>query len=79
MPEEEQLQALVIEYLKIDETLFDRDLELEELDIDSLTILEFVVAVEDTFDISLDDAQISTCDTIGDVMDLIQLQILREG
>lgn len=79
MPEEEQLQALIIEYLKIDEALFDRDLELEELDIDSLTILEFVVAVEDAFDISLDDARISACDTIGDVMDLIQLQILREG
>ena len=79
MPDDERLQALVLEYFKIDESLYGRDLNLEDLDIDSLTVLEFVVAVEDAFDIELDDEAVSACHTLGEALDLIMEQILKDS
>ena len=78
MPDDERLQALVLEYFKIDESLYGRDLNLEDLDIDSLTVLEFVVAVEDAFDIELDDEAVSDCHTLGEALDLIMEQISKD-
>lgn len=79
MPEEEHLQALVLEYFKIDETLYGRDLKLEDLDADSLSVLEFVVAVEDAFDIELNDAEVGACHTLGEALDLINRQIMKDA
>ena len=53
MSEEDRIKELLIEQLKVDETIINRDLTFDELAVDSLELLELVVAIEEEFDISL--------------------------
>lgn len=41
---------------------------IESLDLDSLDTLEAVMKLEETFDIEIDAARFSMCDTIGDIL-----------
>ena len=44
---------------------------IDALDLDSLTKLELVLELEDTFSLSLSETKIAACRTIGDLMDLV--------
>jgi acyl carrier protein len=43
----------------------------EGLDIDSLTLLDFVMKVEDAHNVELDEAEVNACQTIGDLAALV--------
>jgi len=43
---------------------------LEALEVDSLTLLEYVMAVEEAFNVELDENEVNAC---GNVADLVQL------
>lgn len=43
----------------------------EALGIDSLTILEFVMGVEDAYDVQLDEEDVNLCKNVGDLVDLV--------
>ena len=50
---------------------------LEALEVDSLTLLEYVMAVEEAFNVELDEDEVNAC---GNVADLVQLvETVRNG
>jgi acyl carrier protein len=44
---------------------------LEALEVDSLTLLEFVMAVETAYDVELDEDDVNRCGTVGDLVQLV--------
>jgi acyl carrier protein len=44
---------------------------LEAIDVDSLTLLEFVMKVESAYDVELDEADVNSCRTIGELAALV--------
>lgn len=44
---------------------------LEDVDVDSLTLLDFVMQIENVYDIQLDEAAVNACGTIGEVAALV--------
>ena len=46
MTEEDRIREIFAEQLKIDETELTRDLDLADLDVDSLDLLQLMVAIE---------------------------------
>ena len=44
---------------------------LEALGVDSLTLLEFVMAVENTYDVELDEEDVNRCENVGDLVALV--------
>ena len=44
---------------------------IEAIDVDSLTLLDFVMQIEDAYDIELDEAAVNSCRTIGEVTALV--------
>jgi acyl carrier protein len=48
-----------------------RDATLEDIDIDSLDLVELTQVVEETYDIDLEGSDFKNIKTVGDVVDLI--------
>jgi acyl carrier protein len=71
MSEEDRIKEILIDQLKLDESIVNRDLSFDTLAIDSLELLELVVAIEEEFDISLDDQQLARLETLGEMSDFI--------
>jgi len=44
---------------------------LERIDVDSLTLLEFVMKVESAYDVELDEAEVNSCRTVGELAALV--------
>ena len=44
---------------------------LEALDVDSLTLLEFVTAVEEAYNVELDEDNVNGCENVGDLARLV--------
>ena len=77
MTEEDRIREIFAEQLKIDETELTRDLDLADLDVDSLDLLQLVVAIEEDFDISLDEEELLQLETLGSMTDII-LERIKE-
>jgi len=62
----EKVKGLFVEDLGIDESKVTMDAKLEEdLEIDSLGIVEVVMAFEDEFGIEIDDEELADVSTVG--------------
>lgn len=77
MTEEDRIREIFAEQLKIDETELTRDLDLADLDVDSLDLLQLMVAIEEEFDISLDEEELLQLETLGSMTDII-LERIKE-
>ena len=77
MSEEERIKEILVEQLKIDESILNRDLNFDSLAIDSLELLELIVAIEEEFDIFLDDQEMRRLETLGEMSDYI-LEKIKE-
>jgi len=44
---------------------------LEALEVDSLTLLEFVMEVETVYGVELDEADVNRCSSVGDLVQLV--------
>ena len=72
----EKVKGLFVEDLGIDESKVTMDAKLEEdLEIDSLGIVEVVMAFEDEFDIEIDDEELADVSTIGQAVNLLHSKI----
>ncbi len=67
----EKLQDLVAETLEVDPSEVTITASLDDLGADSFAKLELVTAMEDTFDVSLDDEVLESIDTVSDAVDAI--------
>ena len=72
----EKVKGLFVEDLGIDESKVTMDAKLEEdLEIDSLGIVEVVMALEDEFDIEIDDEELADVSTVGQAVNLLHSKI----
>jgi acyl carrier protein len=72
----EKVKGLFVEDLGIDESKITMDAKLEEdLEIDSLGIVEVVMAFEDEFDIEIDDEELADVSTVGQAVNLLHSKI----
>jgi len=72
----EKVKSLFIEDLGIDESKITMESKLEEdLEIDSLGIVEVVMAFEDEFDIEIDDEELADVKTVGEAVNLLHSKI----
>ena len=72
----EKVKSLFIEDLGIDESKVTMDAKLEEdLEIDSLGIVEVVMAFEDEFEIEIDDEELADVTTVGQAVNLLHSKI----
>ena len=72
----EKVKGLFVEDLGIDESKVTMDAKLEEdLEIDSLGIVEVVMAFEDEFDIEIDDEELADVSTVGQAVNLSLIHI----
>jgi acyl carrier protein len=72
----EKVKGLFVEDLGIDESKVTMDAKLEEdLEIDSLGIVEVVMAFEDEFDIEIDDEELADVSTVGQAVKLLHSKI----
>ena len=72
----DKVKGLFVEDLGIDESKVTMEAKLEEdLEIDSLGIVEVVMAFEDEFDIEIDDEELSDVSTVGEAVKLLHSKI----
>tara|TARA_B100001115_G_scaffold184445_1_gene186950 strand:- start:1101 stop:1340 length:240 start_codon:yes stop_codon:yes gene_type:complete len=72
----EKVKGLFVEDLGIDESKVTMDAKLEEdLEIDSLGIVEVVMAFEDEFEIEIDDEELADVTTVGQAVNLLHSKI----
>ena len=72
----DKVKGLFVEDLGIDESKVTMEAQLEEdLEIDSLGIVEVVMAFEDEFDIEIDDEELADVSTVGEAVKLLHSKI----
>ena len=72
----EKVKSLFVEDLGIDESKVTMDAKLEEdLENDSLGIVEVVMAFEDEFDIEIDDEELADVSTVSQAVNLLHSKI----
>ena len=72
----DKVKGLFVEDLGIDESKVTMEAKLEEdLEIDSLGIVEVVMAFEDEFDIEIDDEELAHVSTVGEAVKLLHSKI----
>ena len=72
----DKVKGLFVEDLGIDESKVTMEAKLEEdLESDSLGILEVVMAFEDEFDIEIDDEELADVSTVGEAVKLLHSKI----
>jgi len=74
----QDIETTVIENLVsfgADSDAVTRDATLEEIDVDSLDLVELTQVVEETYGIDLDGADFKKIKTVGDVVDLVVTRV----
>ena len=72
----EKVKGLFVEELGIDSEKITMDAKLEEdLEIDSLGIVEVVMAFEDEFEIEIDDEELTDVGTVGQAANLLHSKL----
>ena len=72
----DKVKGLFVEDLGIDESKVTMEAKLEEdLEIDSLGIVEVVMAFEDEFEIEIDDEELADIKTVGQAVNLLHSKI----
>ena len=72
----EKVKGLFVEELGIDSEKITMDAKLEEdLEIDSLGIVEVVMAFEDEFQIEIDDEELTDVGTVGQAVNLLHSKL----
>jgi acyl carrier protein len=66
------IKELAVELLGVDESKVTEDARFkEDLDADSLDIVEFVMGMEEKFDVELPESEVEGVTTVGQAVDLI--------
>ena len=72
----EKFKGCAVEVLQVPEDRITKEARFaEDLDADSLDLVELVMALEETFDVSVDETELEGIETIGQAFDLIAAKI----
>ncbi len=67
-----KVKALISEQLDIDEDQITLETTFEDIDADSLDVVELVMALEEEFDLEIADEEVEKIQTVGDVVGYIE-------
>ncbi|MFW6298655.1 MAG: acyl carrier protein [Bacillota bacterium] len=71
----EKVQEVIVEELGVEaESVTPEASIIDDLDADSLDVVELVMALEETFDIKVEDDKVQSLRTVQDVVDFIENQ-----
>ena len=72
----ERLTGVLVTELGLDETKIKDDAHFEEdLDVDSLGVVELLMALEDEFDVKIPDEEAESFVTVGQAVDLVHQKL----
>ncbi|MFO8191241.1 MAG: acyl carrier protein [Bacillota bacterium] len=72
---EVKVKKIVAEQLEVDADKLLLDTTFEDIDADSLDIVELVMALEEEFDLEISDQEIENIKTVGDVIKYIESKV----
>ena len=72
---EEKVKSIVSEQLEVAVDSLTIETTFEEIDADSLDIVELVMALEEEFDLEISDQEIEEIKTIGDIVSFIESKV----
>lgn len=68
----EQLLKLAEENLDIDTSDLDFESKISDMDIDSIDLVDFIMVIEEEFDIEFTDEELDEIETLSDIVSLIE-------
>ena len=68
----EQLAKLAEENLDIDTSDLDFETKISDMDIDSIDLVDFIMVIEEEFDIEFSDEELDEIETLSDIVSLIE-------
>jgi acyl carrier protein len=71
----EKVRSLISEQLDIDEDKITPETTFEDIDADSLDVVELVMALEEEFDLEIADEAVENIKTVADVVNYIEENI----
>ena len=72
----EKFKGCAVEVLQVPESKITKEARFaEDLDADSLDLVELVMALEETFDVAVDETELEGIETIGQAYDLIAAKV----
>ncbi|NLY38952.1 MAG: acyl carrier protein [Firmicutes bacterium] len=72
---QDKVKSIVAEQLEIDIDSLTMETTFEEIDADSLDIVELVMALEEEFELEISDQEIENIKTVGDIVKYIEPRI----
>lgn len=70
-----KIKGLITEQLGVDEGDVTKETSFEDLDADSLDIVELVMALEEEFNLEISDEEVENIKTVGDVVRYIEAHV----
>lgn len=71
----EKIKKLIVEQLDVDEEKLTMDTTFEDIDADSLDVVELVMALEEEFGLEIADEEVEKIKTVGDIVNYIEANI----
>lgn len=68
----EELKKLAGENLDIDVENINFATKIEDLDIDSIDLLDFIMTIEDKFDVEFSDEELDQIDSLEDIVEILE-------
>ncbi|MFI3142243.1 MAG: acyl carrier protein [Clostridia bacterium] len=68
----EKLKAMILDFLEINEDVITPEITWEEMGVDSVDLVEFIMEIETQFDIEVSDEALEDLKTLQDVVDYIE-------
>ena len=73
---ESKMTKLLVSELGLEQSKITRDATFEEdLEVDSLGVVELLMALEDEFDVKIPDEEAETIGTVGEAVDLVAAKL----
>jgi len=75
----EKIKALLVEQLGVDESRVTREANIvEDLDADSLSVMQVIMELEDEFGLTVEDEEVNTLRTVGDIVDYCEKKVAEK-
>lgn len=68
----EKIKSMIAEQLDLEEDKITRETTFEDIDADSLDVVELVMALEEEFGLDIADEEVENIKKVGDIVDYIE-------
>ncbi len=75
MSVEKKVKKIISDQLEVAADKLSMETSFEDIDADSLDIVELVMALEEEFDLEISDQEIENIKTVGDIVKYIESQV----